>query len=119
MVRLLGPLHKRGASDQPNNFRPILLTSIPCKLMEHIILRYLNQSLDNFLHNRQHGFQKGLSCETQLCGMYHDIARCVDRSDTVHAVVIDFAKAFDKVPHQLLIDKLSRVPNINNSKILM
>ena len=50
--------------------------------------------------------------------MYHDIARCVDRGDTVHAVVIDFAKAFGKVPHQLLMGKLPRVPNIN-SKILM
>ena len=48
----VNPLHKRGASDQPNNFRPISLTSIPCKLMEHIILHYVNQSLDNFLHNR-------------------------------------------------------------------
>ena len=40
------------------------------------------------------------------------------RGDTVHAVVMDFAKAFDKVPHQFLMGKLSRVPNIN-SKILM
>ena len=80
-------------------------------------LHYLNQSLDNFLHNCQHGFRKGLSCETQLCGTYHDIVRCVDKGDTVHAVVMDFAKSFDKVPHRLLMGKLSRVPNIN-SKIL-
>ena len=77
------PLHKRGAADQPNNFIPISLTSIPCKLMQHIILHCLNQSLNSLLHNRQHGFRKGLSCETQLYGKYHDIARCVDR-DTVH-----------------------------------
>ena len=92
--------------------------SIPCKLIEHIILHYLSKSPDNFLDSRQHGFRKGLSCETQLCGTYHDIARCVDRSDTVHVVAMNFAKAFDKVPHQLLMGKLSRVPNIN-SKILM
>ena len=66
---------------------------IPCKLIEHIILHYLNQSPDNFLHNRQHGFRKGLSCKTKLCGTYHDIARCVNRGDTVHAVVMDFCQS--------------------------
>ena len=103
---------------QTNNFRLISLTSILCKLIEHIILHYLSQSLDDFLHNRQYGFRKGLSCDTQLCGMYDDIARCVGRGDTVHAVVMFIAKAFDNVLHQLLMGKRSRVPNIN-SKILM
>ena len=50
--------------------------------------------------------------------MYHDIARCVGRGDTVHAVVMAIAKAFDNVLHQLLMGKRSRVPNIN-SKILI
>ena len=114
----VSPLHKKGATDQANNYRPISLTSLPCKLLEHIVIHYLNEYLDSFLHNRQHGFRRGLSCETQLCGTYHDIARYVDKGDTVHAVIMDFAKAFDKVPHQLLMSKLSKVPNIN-SKILM
>ena len=107
------PLHKRGSSDQPNNYRPISLTSIPCKLLEHIVLHHLNIALDKILHNRQHGFRKGLSCETQLCATYHDIARCVDKGHTIHAVVMDFAKAFDKVPHRLLMAKLSEVPDIS------
>ena len=51
-----------------------------------------------------------------MCGTYHDIAHCVDRDDTVYAVVMDFAKSFNKVSHQLLIGKLSRVPN-KNSKL--
>lgn len=114
----VSPLHKRGASDQLNNYRPISLTSIPCKLMEHIVLHYLNQTLDTVLHDRQHGFRKGLSCESQLCATYHDIAHRADRGDTIHAAVMDFTKAFDKVPHQLLMKKLSIVPNID-SKILM
>jgi len=112
------PLHKRGAPDQPNNYRPISLTSIPCKLMEHIVLHYLNETLDSVLHNRQHGFRSGLSCETQLCSTYHDLSRSVDKGDTIHAVILDFAKAFDKVPHQLLMNKLPKVPKIN-SKVLM
>ena len=86
--------------------------------MEHIVLHYLNQSLDSFLHNRQHGFRKGLSCKTQLCGTYHDIAQSVDAGNTIHAVVMDFSKAFDKVPHKLLMSKSSKVPNINSEILL-
>ena len=82
------------------------MMSIPCKLMGHIILHHLNQSLDNFLHNCPHGFRKGLSCDTQLCRTFHDnilllVAWIEDRGNTVvhAAVVMDyFAKAFDKVP---------------------
>ena len=107
------PLHKRGPSDQPNNYRPISLTSISCKLLEHIVLHNINIALDKVLHNGQHGFRRGLSCETQLCATYHDISRNVDNGHTIHSVIMDFAKAFDKVPHQLLMQKLSEVPDIN------
>ena len=112
------PLHKRGANDQPNNYRPISLTSIPCKILEHIVLHHLNLVLDKILCSRQHGFRQGLSCETQLCGTYHDLAKHADRGNTVHALVLDFAKAFDKVPHGLLMQKLSRIPGVA-SQILM
>ena len=107
------PVHKKGQLDMPNNYRPISLTSIPCKLLEHIVLHYLNKLLDPILHNRQHGFRRGLSCETQLCGTLHEIARSMNNSHTTHALVLDFQKAFDKVPHKLLIHKLSNVDGIN------
>jgi len=60
------PVHKGRDKLAANNYRPISLTSIPCKMMEHIVLHYLNQTLNDFLHNRQRGFRKGRSCETQL-----------------------------------------------------
>jgi len=76
------------------------------KIMEHIVLHHLNLVLDKVLFNRQYGFRKGLSCETQLCSTYQ-ISKLVDNCNTVHAVVLNFAKTFDKVPHELLIRKLS------------
>ena len=112
------PIHKRGSTDQPNNYRPISLTSIPCKIMEHIVLHHLNLILDQILFNRQHGFRKGLSCETQLCGTYHEIVKHADHGDCIHAVVLDFAKAFDKVPHKLLMQKLSNIPNMTNELLM-
>jgi len=40
-----------------------------------------------------------VSCDTQLCSTFHDLARAADNSSTTHAVILDFKKAFDKVPH--------------------
>jgi len=111
-IAYMSPLHKQGPTDQPSNYRPISLTSISCKIIEHIVLHHLNLVLDKVLFNRQHGFRKGLSCETQLCSTYHQISKLVDNCNTVHAVVLDFTKAFDKVPHELLMRKLSKISKL-------
>ena len=112
-LAIISPIHKKGSKEEACNYRPISLTSIPCKMMEHIVLHYLNETLDNLLHNRQHGFRKGLSCETQLCATYHELAKAAEQSTAVHAVVLDFQKAFDKVPHKILMDKIRKIENID------
>ena len=68
---------------------------------------------NNILLNCQHGFRKGLSCETQLCATYHELAKAAEQSTAVHAVVLDFQKAFDKVPHKILMDKIRKIENID------
>ena len=100
------PIHKKGPTDESHNYRPISLTSIPCKMLEHIVLHYLNATLDKVLHSRQHGFRSGLSCETQLCSTFHDLAKTAENSLCTHALALDFKKAFDKVPHRLLMNKI-------------
>ena len=109
------PIHKKGPKEEVSNYRPISLTSIPCKMLEHIVLHYLNKSLDNVLYNRQHGFRKGLGCETQLCATYHDLAKALENGSTTHAVILDFKKAFDKVPHSLLLQKLRQIDGVDPS----
>jgi len=83
--------------------------------MEHIILHNLNIKLDSILHSRQHGFRKGLSCETQLCSTYHDLVKSLELQTSIHAIVLDFAKAFDSVPHSLLMQKLSQIDGLDTS----
>jgi len=102
------PVFKGGDSLAPDNYRPISLTSIPCKMLEHIILRELNSTIQD-MTPAQHGFRKNLSCETQLCRTYQQIAMTWDKGLTTHALILDFKKAFDKVPHQLLMKKLATV----------
>ena len=54
------PVHKKGSRSLVDNFRPISLTSVPCKIMEHIIFHEMMSHLDSnkVLVNYQHGFEK-------------------------------------------------------------
>ena len=104
------PIFKAGDRTDPTNYRPISLTSIICKIFEHIIHKHIMNHLDanNILTDKQHGFRPKRSTESQLIITHHDITRLVDRRDVkqVDAIVLDFAKAFDKVPHKRLTQKL-------------
>jgi len=81
--------------------------------MEHIVLHYLNEKLDSVLYHQQHGLRRGLSCQTQLCVTYLDLVKAADDRHTTHAVAMNFKKAFDKVPHLMLLPKLQETPGIN------
>ncbi len=71
-------------------------------------------TFDKMLHCRQHGFRSGLSCESQLCSTYHDLVKVAEKSSCTHAVALDFKKAFDKVPHNLLMSKIRQIDNIDH-----
>lgn len=103
------PIHKSGDTHHPFNYRPISLTSVPCKIMEHVIYTHLINFLDdnNFFTPHQHGFRKNFSCETQLLTFTNDLHSNLNAGFTTDCIFLDFAKAFDKVCHALLLHKLS------------
>ena len=76
--------------------------------MEHIITSHIMKHADthNILYPLQHGFRKGLSCETQLIEFVDDITRNIDAGKQTDCLIMDFSKAFDKVTHSLLQHKL-------------
>jgi hypothetical protein len=105
------PIFKKGDRHAAENYRPVSLTSVCCKIMEHIVCKHLRNHLDrhNILSSTQHGFRKRHSCETQLLVTVDNILKHYDRKVQVDLVVLDFAKAFDKVCHSLLIHKLEEL----------
>jgi hypothetical protein len=86
----------------------VLLTSVPCKLLESIIKdKVMNHLLENgLIKDSQHGFMPDKSSATNL-GVFLDfVIEAVDRGDAVDIFYLDFAKAFDKVSRQRLLTKL-------------
>ncbi len=104
----ISPIFKKGSKSDPNNYRPISLTSICGKLFEHILTSNLASFLDTnkYFHADQFGFRKNRSCEMQLARVAQDIALILDSGREAYMVFLDFAKAFDKVPHQRLLAKV-------------
>ena len=90
------------------NYRPVSLTSVSCKLLEHIICKHLLDHLEKnkILTNLNHGFRAGYSCETQLLTTMHDLLRNNDKGLQTDMVILDFSKAFDTVPNRKLLHKL-------------
>ena len=76
--------------------------------MEHIISSSLMTHLENnsILNDAQYGFRKKRSCETQLLNTVNHLAKSLDDKSQVDTILLDFSKAFDKVPHQRLLYKL-------------
>ena len=102
------PIFKKGSRCEPSNYRPVSLTSVCCKLLEHIICRYMRNHLEehDILSPLQHGFRRRHSCETQLVITVDDITKEYDKGHQVDMCILDFSKAFDTVPHDKLLHKL-------------
>nr|VZI24943.1 unnamed protein product [Spirometra erinaceieuropaei] len=107
----ISPIHKNGSRASANNYRPVSLTSICCKVMDRIIKRELVRVLEqnHLLCDAQHGFRRGRSCLTNLLYCLEQWTRAIDEGNVVHVAYIAFKKAFDSVPHQRLLYKLSRI----------
>ena len=110
------PLFKKGDKAKAENYRPISLTSLSCKLLEHVVHSNIINFLEkhNVLDDAQHGFRKKRSCISQLIITLNDFANCLKKKEQIDAVLLDFSKAFDKVDHQGLLLKLEHL-GIRNS----
>jgi hypothetical protein len=104
----VSPIFKKADRSKAANYRPVSLTSVSCKLLEHIILSSIMKHLEgnSLLSDSQHGFRQRRSCETQLVTFVQELVTSLSKGGQVDVIIMDFAKAFDKVPHNQLLGKL-------------
>ena len=110
--QLITPIYKgKGSKCKPANYRPISLTSHIIKVFERVVRNKLVAYLEenNLISENQHGFRKGRSCLSELLAHYEDILLNANSGNGTDTVYLDFAKAFDKVIHGLLLKKLEKV----------
>lgn len=103
------PVFKKGNKSVIDNYRPVAQSSIPCIVFEKLLADHIMCHLKrhSLLDPNQHGFTGGRSTSTQMVEMTHEWATFLNDKDDFVCVYFDFSKAFDKVNHGLLIEKMT------------
>ena len=104
----MSPIYKKGDKSGPANYRPISLTCVLRKVLEHIVASNLTKHLahSNTLFELQHRFREKRSCKTQLVMLVDKISKNMQMGKQTDLILLDFSNLFDKVAHEKLISKL-------------
>ena len=100
------PVHKKGDKSSVENYRPISLTCLPMKIFEYCVKDLLMSKCSHLLDDSQHGFLPNKSCNTQMIPFSSNLALALNSSSRTDVIYFDFAKAFDCVNHDLILQKL-------------
>lgn len=108
-IQKIIPLHKGGAKLNIANYRPISLLPIFSKIIERLMLVRLNKFLEKnkTIFEHQYGFQKKKSTTLAILDLVNNIIQSFEEKLYTSVVFLDFAKAFDTVNLDILLDKLS------------
>jgi hypothetical protein len=107
-LAVVRPIHKKGDSDEMNNYRPISLLTANSKILETIIFKRLTQHLEsnNILTSAQFGFRKDVHMNNAIFSLLNNILSSLDYPKHVGRIFCDLSKAFDCVNHRILLNKL-------------
>ena len=100
------PLHKSGPKTLVTNYRPISILPKVSLILERILFNFIYAKVRHKLSSQQHGFMKGRSTVTQLLNFVDNLYSNYDSNIASACIYFDFQKAFDRVDHDILLNKL-------------
>ena len=97
--------------NHPKSYRPVSLTSHLIKVFERVLRAAIVKHLEDndLLPKNQHGFICGRSTLSQLLQQIEKLIRSWEAGKSTDTIYLDFAKAFDKVDHNILCHKIKRL----------
>ena len=103
------PIYKKDNKSSPANYRPVSLTSQLIKVFERVIRKQMINFVEenNLLSPDQHGFRSNRSCLSHLIQHIEDVLDDLEKGHNADVLYLDYSKAFDKVCHLTLLQKLS------------
>ena len=107
------PLPKVDIPVQPQDFRGICVTPVIARTFERVVYNtFGKEGVESYLNNNQFAYRTGGSCTNALLKKQHEFLQALDSNDNrvVRLFTMDFSKAFDRVKHNLLIEKLTQNP---------
>ena len=100
------PVHKKESRENEANYRPISILPNLSKIYERCMHKQMSDFFENVLSKYQCGFRKGFSSQQCLVAMIEKWRKTLDNGGSFGALLTDLSKAFDSLPHDLLIAKL-------------
>jgi hypothetical protein len=100
------PIYKKGDASLVENYRPVTILPTAEKIMERCIHNIIFNITKMDIKPNQHGFMEKRSTTTQLLEFYNKVHKNLETNKQYDVAFLDLSKAFDRVPHRLLLHKL-------------
>ena len=101
------PLHKKNSILEKGNYRPVSILPTLSKIFERVIHSQLSYFFNNHFHDMLSAFRPGYGCQSVLLKIVEDWKMALDSKKYTAAILMDLSKAFDCIPHDLILAKLN------------
>ena len=103
----VSPLYKKDDSTNKENYRPISILPSIAKNFERVMFQQVTSYVSKLLSPYLCGFRKGYNAQHALLRLKNNLNICLDKKEKIGLFMMDLSKAFDCIPHELLVAKLS------------